>query len=101
MEPTGTGPVLDTLRSIAAKPTIFSYGTVETSKGLAVQSPDGALGDVTGFSALSKNVPEPFKAETNGGPGMHIHDKFVVVDFNGAAPTVFTGSSNLAAGGGT
>jgi len=26
-------------------------------------------------------------------------DKFVVVDFNGANPTVFTGSSNLAAGG--
>lgn len=30
---------------------------------------------------------------------MHIHDKFVVVDFNGANPAVFTGSSNLAAGG--
>jgi hypothetical protein len=30
---------------------------------------------------------------------MHIHDKFVVVDFNAANPTVFTGSSNLAAGG--
>jgi hypothetical protein len=30
---------------------------------------------------------------------MHIHDKFVVVDFNGDNPTVFTGSSNLAAGG--
>jgi hypothetical protein len=31
--------------------------------------------------------------------GMHIHDKFVVVDFNAGNPTVFTGSSNLAAGG--
>lgn len=30
---------------------------------------------------------------------MHIHDKFVVVDFNADNPTVFTGSSNLAAGG--
>jgi hypothetical protein len=28
-----------------------------------------------------------------------IHDKFVVVDFNGAKPAVFTGSSNLAKGG--
>jgi hypothetical protein len=44
-------------------------------------------------------VPEPFKKETDGGMGMHIHDKFVVVDFNGANPAVFTGSSNLAAGG--
>ena len=78
---------------------MFSYGTVETDKGLAVQSPDGEMGDHDGFAALSKNVPEPFKQEFNGGAGMHIHDKFVVVDFNGDNPTVFTGSSNLAAGG--
>jgi len=85
--------------AIAAQPTVFSYGTVETDKGLAVQSPDGEMGVMTSFAALSKNVPEPFKRETNGGAGMHIHDKFVVVDFNAANPTVFTGSSNLAAGG--
>ena len=36
---------------------------------------------------------------SSGGAGMHIHDKFVVVDFNAANPTVFTGSSNLASGG--
>jgi hypothetical protein len=87
------------LRTIAAKPTVFSYGTVETNKGLAVQSPDGEMGIMTSFAALTKNVPEPFKKEFNGGAGMHIHDKFVVVDFNAANPTVFTGSSNLAAGG--
>ncbi len=99
MEPTGQGPVLTSLRTIAAQPTVFSYGTVETDKGLAVQSPDGEMGVMTGFAALTKNVPEPFKKEFNGGAGMHIHDKFVVVDFNAANPTVFTGSSNLAAGG--
>ena len=99
MEPTGQGPVLTSLRAIAAQPTVFSYGTVETDKGLAVQSPDGEMGVMTGFAALTKNVPEPFKKEFNGGMGMHIHDKFVVVDFNAANPTVFTGSSNLAAGG--
>lgn len=99
MEPTGSGPVLTTLRQIAAKPTVFSYGTVETDKGLAVQSPNGAMGDMTSFAALTKNVPPPFNAEFSGGLGMHIHDKFVVVDFNAANPTVFTGSSNLAAGG--
>ena len=99
MEPTGQGPVLGSLRTIAAQPTVFSYGTVETDRGLAVQSPDGEMGIMTSFAALTKNVPEPFKKEFSGGPGMHIHDKFVVVDFNGANPTVFTGSSNLAAGG--
>jgi phosphatidylserine/phosphatidylglycerophosphate/cardiolipin synthase-like enzyme len=99
MEPSGSGPVLTTLRQIAGKPTIFSYGTVETDKGLAVQSPNGAMGVMTSFAALTRNVPPPFNKEFSGGPGMHVHDKFVVVDFNAANPTVFTGSSNLAAGG--
>jgi hypothetical protein len=99
MEPTGGGTVLASLRTIAAQPTVFSYGTVETNKGLAVQSPDGEMGIMTSFAALKNNVPEPFKKEFDGGAGMHIHDKFVVVDFNAANPTVFTGSSNLAAGG--
>jgi hypothetical protein len=99
MAPTGGGTVLSSLRTIAAQPTVFSYGTVENNKGLAVQSPDGEMGVMTSFAALIKNVPEPFKKEFDGGMGMHIHDKFVVVDFNAANPTVFTGSSNLAAGG--
>src|SRR5215472_6167359 len=101
MEPTGQGPVLASLRTIAARPTVFSYGTVETDKGLAVQSPDGQMGAMTSFAALTKNVPAPFKQEFSGGAGMHIHDKFVVVDFNASNPTVFTGSSNLASGGET
>ncbi|HRQ89839.1 MAG TPA: phospholipase D-like domain-containing protein, partial [Bacteroidia bacterium] len=28
-----------------------------------------------------------------------VHHKFLVTDFNGARPTVYTGSSNMAAGG--
>jgi hypothetical protein len=101
MAPTGGGPVLASLRTIAAKPTVFSYGTVETDSGLAVQSPDGEMGVLTSFAALIKNVPAPFDKEFSGGMGMHIHDKFVVVDFNADNPTVFTGSSNLASGGET
>ena len=99
MEPNGQGPVLTSLRAVAANPIVFSYGTVETDKGLAVQSPDGQMGDITGFAALTKEVPWPFTKEFDGGSGKHIHNKFVVVDFNADNPTVFTGSSNLAAGG--
>src|SRR5258708_21536937 len=100
MEPTGSGPVLDSLRVIAANPTVFSYGTVETDTGLGVQNPDGAMGEMTSFAALSVNVPEPFTSEFSGGPGMHIHHKFVVVDFNGDNPTVFNGSCQLCRRGG-
>ncbi len=99
MEPTGWGPVLTSLRKIAAKPTVFSYGTVETDKGLAVQSPDGEMGDHDQLRRAHQECARAVQEEFNGGAGMHIHDKFVVVDFNGANPTVFTGSSNLAAGG--
>src|SRR5258708_13808006 len=81
MEPKGQGPVLSSLREIAAKPTVFSYGTVETDSGLAVQSPDGAMGDLTGFAALSELVPAPFTKEFSGGPGQHIHHKVLVVHF--------------------
>jgi phosphatidylserine/phosphatidylglycerophosphate/cardiolipin synthase-like enzyme len=52
-----------------------------------------------GPAALTKDLPEPFKAEWTGGGGIHMHHKFVVCDFNGEKPVVFTGSSNMAAGG--
>jgi hypothetical protein len=41
-------------------------------------------GDLTSVAALTKNVPAPVNKEFSGGPGMHIHDKLVVVDFNAA-----------------
>jgi hypothetical protein len=87
------------LRTIAAKPTVFSYGTVETATGLAVQRGDGQMGDVADFAYLKSKVPYPFTAEFDPGPGIHIHNKFIVIDFNGDSPAVFTGSSNLAEGG--
>src|ERR1041385_6005887 len=99
MEPSGGGPVLGALRLIAQKPVIFSYGTVETDKGLAVQNAKGQMGAVTSFGFLAKKVPQPFKKEWSGGAGMHIHHKFIVIDFNGEKPIVYAGSSNLAAGG--
>jgi phosphatidylserine/phosphatidylglycerophosphate/cardiolipin synthase-like enzyme len=99
MAPTGTGPVLNALVHIAESPTIFSYGTVESDHGIQVQRGDGQMGDLTPFSFLKDKVPPPFQAEWSGGVGMHIHHKFIVIDFNGAEPMVFTGSSNLAAGG--
>jgi phosphatidylserine/phosphatidylglycerophosphate/cardiolipin synthase-like enzyme len=51
------------------------------------------------FAFLKGKVPPPFQDEYSGGAGIVIHDKFVVVDFNGTSPVVFTGSSNLASGG--
>jgi hypothetical protein len=99
MQPTGGGDVLASLHTIAAKPTVFSYGTVETATGLAVQHGDGQMGDVADFAYLKSKVPYPFTAEFDPGPGIHVHNKFIVIDFNADSPAVFTGSSNLAEGG--
>ena len=52
-----------------------------------------------GPAALTKNLPEPFKAEWTGGGGIHMHHKFVICDFSVDNPVVFTGSSNLSAWG--
>ncbi len=100
MELGGTGPVLERLRGLAATGKVYSTGMTQRYDGsLSVLPPGRQRGDVVPFAYLSSKVPEPFRAEWSGGQGQVIHHKFVVVDFNDSAPVVFTGSSNLAAGG--
>jgi phosphatidylserine/phosphatidylglycerophosphate/cardiolipin synthase-like enzyme len=96
---TGSGPVLDEVRKLPNRRGIFSYGTAQSATGLQLAKPDQPLGTVATFDYLKSTVPKPFREEWNGGLGMVIHHKFVVVDFNGKDPIVYTGSSNLAAGG--
>ena len=117
MELGGSGSVMDRLSKEQAKnPDLFWYGMTqnvgaadgkkkgdpsgggEQTTGVTVSKPDGQTVLVP-FAFLKDNVPPPFDKETDGGPGQVIHNKFVVVDFNGANPAVFTGSSNLADGG--
>jgi hypothetical protein len=112
MELGGGGPVLGKLKNMAAKGHPFSYGVTqhvqvkkgkdhaeEQTMGVSVHGGGTGRGVLIPFAFLSKNVPPPFDKEVSGGPGQVIHNKFVVVDFNGPNPVVFTGSSNLADGG--
>ena len=52
-----------------------------------------------GPAVLKDNLPQPFRSEWPGGSGVRMHHKFVICDFNGKNPVVYTGSSNLASGG--
>jgi hypothetical protein len=95
-----TGTVRDALEDLVNR-SLFSYGVAQRTGALSVRKPDGSLG-LLPFAFLSDNAPEPFKSEWSGnttGQSNMVHHKFVVTDFNGANPTVFTGSSNLAQGG--
>lgn len=99
MELSGGGPVMDELKALPSSKTIFSYGMTQALAGIKVYPPGDSEGLIVPYAFLSGKVPPPFQDEYSGGMGIVIHDKFVVCDFNTDSPVVFTGSSNLAAGG--
>lgn len=95
-----TGRVREALDELVQR-SLFSYGVAQRVGGLTVTKPDGARG-LLPFAYLAENVPEPFKSEWSGWTEGHsnmVHHKFLVTDFNGDRPTVYTGSSNMARGG--
>ena len=92
-----TGNVRNALDELMQR-SLFSYGVAQRTGKLAVYKPDGSVG-LLPFAYLSSNAPAPFKSEWSGNAGNMVHNKFVVTDFNGTNPTVYTGSSNLAEGG--
>lgn len=96
----GGGQVLEAIQELPKRKELYAFGTTQTLDGsLKVKSPGVADPVFIPFSYLSSKVPAPFKAEIQGGSGIVIHNKFVVVDFNGDNPAVFAGSSNLSKGG--
>jgi hypothetical protein len=99
MDLSGGGKVLETLRGMADRDGLFSYGMTQATKDIALYKPGSRRGIRVPFSYLSSQVPAPFRKEFDGGFGQVIHHKFVVVDFNTDNAVVYTGSSNLASGG--
>ncbi|CAJ5327021.1 phospholipase D-like domain-containing protein [Burkholderia pseudomallei] len=103
----GGGEVLQTLSKLHSDAKIFSYGisdqvnaednTVNGTKVYTATSP----GELVYSKEDPEKFPPPFNTElqVHGAMAHVIHHKFVVVDFNGANPVVFGGSSNLAEGG--
>lgn len=100
MELHGSGEALGGITSLRPdSPLYYSGVTQRVDDSLRVQTASDPLGTTVPFGYLHGKVPPPFHAETSGGAGQVIHDKMVIIDFNDASPVVFTGSSNLAAGG--
>jgi hypothetical protein len=95
----GSGPVLEAVKALPGRSELYAFGTTQRDDGSLKVTKPGQESHFIEFSYLHDKVPPPFQAEYSGGAGQVIHHKFVVVDFNGPNPIVFTGSSNLAAGG--
>ena len=94
------GPIYDAIDGVTKTKDRFVYGISDRQikkgnlGGLDVTMPDGNTAPVYP-SALSKNVPPPFKQEPTGGSGIRMHHKFVVIDFDKPTARVYVGSYNF------
>lgn len=91
------GAILQAINTVTNNNKIFVYGISDRKVGgIDVQKPDGNVVPVSA-AALTKDVPEPFKAEPIGGGGTRMHHKFVVIDFDKPTARVYLGSYNFSA----
>jgi phosphatidylserine/phosphatidylglycerophosphate/cardiolipin synthase-like enzyme len=91
------GPIRDAITRVTEAGTVFVYGISDRKVGgIELQKPDGNVAPVSP-SALTGNVPEPFKSEPTGGGGTRMHHKFVVIDFDKPTARVYLGSHNFSA----
>ncbi|MEP6671842.1 MAG: phospholipase D-like domain-containing protein [Chthoniobacter sp.] len=99
MKDNSAGSILDAIRFVREKRDndIFSYGVTDTTKTVTLYKPHTRNGVLVAGKGGAHVLPPPFDEEI-GFSGIAIHHKFVVVDFKGANPVVWCGSSNLAFG---
>jgi phosphatidylserine/phosphatidylglycerophosphate/cardiolipin synthase-like enzyme len=91
------GPVKNAIIKLTKDKDLFVYGISDKKVGgIVLQKPDGNLAPIYA-TALSKNLPQPFKAEPTGGGGTRMHHKFLVIDFNKPTARVYLGSYNFSA----
>ena len=89
------GAIRTAIKKVTEDPSIFVYGVSDRRVGgLDLQKPAGNVVPVEP-SALSGDVPEPFKSEPVGGSGNRMHHKFVVIDFDKPTARVYLGSYNF------
>lgn len=89
------GPILNSIKKVTKNKKLFVYGISDRRVGgIDVQKPDGNVQPVKP-SALTKNIPEPFKSEPTGGSGNRMHHKFLVIDFDKPSARVYLGSYNF------
>jgi hypothetical protein len=95
----GDSPVWKKLRAIHADDRIFSFGISDSPDGISLYEPRRKTGVLVTGKPVRTQLPPPFNQVPGIGSGHQIHHKFVVCGFNGPAPVVYCGSSNLALGG--
>jgi phosphatidylserine/phosphatidylglycerophosphate/cardiolipin synthase-like enzyme len=92
----GSGSVYPTLKQLHEETDVFSYGVSDDTDGIALYAPGTRTGVLVTGKPTKAKLPPPFSQVPSLGTYHQIHHKFVICGFNGADPTVYCGSSNLA-----
>jgi hypothetical protein len=103
MSDTSNSSILDAVKTQVKLDEVFTYGITDTigksdaDYGVFLYKPNSINGVRIAAKGISNILPPPF-GKVAAVSGYAIHHKFVVVNFKGADPVVYCGSSNLAFG---
>ncbi len=89
-----TGPIHGAIEQVTNTPGRFVYGMSDEDAAIMVKTPGCTSPSPVYYKSLQQNVPAPFKPEANA-TGIHLHHKFVVIDFDLPTARVYTGSHNF------
>jgi phosphatidylserine/phosphatidylglycerophosphate/cardiolipin synthase-like enzyme len=100
MKDTSKSSILDAVKTQVQSDKVFTYGITDSIGDNAEYSvflykPNSLRGIRVAAKGIQNALPQPF-GTVAGIDGYAIHHKFVVVNFKGADPVVYCGSSNLA-----
>ena len=100
MKDNSASSILSAVLEQVQNPKVFTYGITDVigaKTDIMLYKPNSLRGVRIAGKPGTFILPPPFTDEAKI-PGISVHHKFVVVDFKGADPTVYCGSSNLAFG---
>ncbi|MEP6597141.1 MAG: phospholipase D-like domain-containing protein [Ginsengibacter sp.] len=100
MKDNSKSSILDAIQEQVRSDKVFTYGITDVigdKNEIMLYKPESKRGIRVAGKPGEFILPPPFEAESSI-PGISVHHKFVVVDFKGANPVVYCGSSNLAFG---
>ncbi len=97
MKDNSDSTILSALHEQVKDDQVFTYGITDEKEDIQLYKPNSKRGIKISALKMATRLGKPFKDIIKvPGLGHSIHHKFVVVDFKGADPVVYCGSSNLA-----
>lgn len=89
------GAMRDAIQRLEQDPHVFVYGMSDRKVGgLDMKNANGRF-VITNPGYLHGSVPAPFSEEPSGVPGIRMHHKFLVVDWDKPSARVYMGSYNF------